>query len=147
MNRQKITLAATAILMLLGACNKTSNSAGTGVTTPASEPAPTAAPAASAKAMKPDRCGRYEVEVELPPRLPCKADTDCAWTAHRPGECIPPLCPGHFKAGTRAWVAAADKLFADVCGERQFKVCIRVKCVFKKPKAAACKEGKCALVF
>ena len=146
-------------LMLNGCTNKASGpSPGTGTAaTPASKPAadsasqPAATPAppktAPAVEMTPDDCGLYTIKRRLPPRFPCKADGDCGWTGKRPGVCYKPLCPGHFRAGTHAWVEAANRLHKDVCTGHEHKACIRVRCVYKKPRKAVCRDGKCELVF
>ena len=94
----------------------------------------------------PDECGGYTVDVALPEQHACKADSDCAVTEHRPGDCIKPLCSGHYRAGTHGWVKAVDELHARVCTGKKYNICIRVKCLLAKPTGARCEAGKCELV-
>jgi hypothetical protein len=129
--------------LLLG-CS--SNSTKPAATEPSAAPAiaPETAPAKSDS--KVDECGKYTVDVDLPEQFACKEDADCAWTGLRPGNCTRPLCPGHYVAGNKAWVEAAEKLHHRICDEAKFGYCIRVKCVNKEPKGAVCTEGRCQLV-
>jgi hypothetical protein len=130
-------ISALAVTFVVAGCSK---SAGPGQETPA--PAQ-----ASPSQATPDECGQYAVDVELPEQHGCKEDGDCRFTEHRPGDCSGPLCPGHYRAGTSAWVDAVKALHERVCTGRKYSACIRVKCVHKKPERAVCKAGKCEIVF
>jgi hypothetical protein len=94
----------------------------------------------------PGKCGNYPVDVKLPPRGPCKIDADCAWTAHRPGTCVVVRCTGHYVAGNRAWVAAANELHRRICTGRRFRACERYRCRRSKPKGVVCNKGRCELL-
>jgi hypothetical protein len=91
-----------------------------------------------------DKCGNYRVGIKLPARFPCRSDSDCAITDKRPGTCNPAVCTRHYWAGTKAWVAAAEKLHARVCAGHRVHWCVRYKCTNKRPQGAVCKAGKCA---
>lgn len=108
---------------------------------------PKASPATPSAKPTPNKCGAYDADVKLPPRLPCKTDADCSWTAHRPGLCTAPLCSHHYLAGTKAWVKAADALYRRVCRGKRYPSCVRVKCLHRKPEGAFCKDNACALRF
>ncbi len=92
-----------------------------------------------------DECGRYQ--VDFADSRPCSADDDCAWTAHRPGTCVEPLCESHYRAGTKNWVKEADALYKRACEGKKWKHCSRVKCIHKEPTGVSCVEGKCTLQF
>ena len=95
----------------------------------------------------PDRCGKYTAITPLPERDGCTRDAECAWTKRRAGNCNPPLCNGHYRAGTKAWVEAVNKLHEQVCAGRTFVACERVRGRHQTPERAVCKGGTCELVF
>jgi hypothetical protein len=93
-----------------------------------------------------DECGRYEFKDKLPSGV-CASDDDCAWTSHRPGTCTDALCKGHYRAGTKAWVKAADEMYERVCSGKKWLPCVRVKCRNSKPVGVSCVDGICVPVF
>jgi hypothetical protein len=99
----------------------------------------------------PDRCGTYVMGPDsLPPVGVCTSDADCAWTPHGPGSCCPPLCAGDFRAGSRAWVEAAESLYGRVCGPKADRWrcdCDEAKCLYRAPVRAECRNGRCEPVF
>ena len=93
-----------------------------------------------------DECGSYRVDVELPQRG-CTADEDCAYTSHRPGSCVDPLCDSHYRAGSIAWVKTVNAMHERICGGVEWRYCERVKCVRRDPVGAACVDGACVVRF
>ena len=93
-----------------------------------------------------DECGNYAVDVQLPSST-CETDSDCAWTARRPGTCVGPVCDSHYRAGAKAWVAAVEEMHQRICGNAKWEHCDRYKCIHREPTGVACREGKCELSF
>lgn len=150
MNRIRGTrrwIAALAAALLLSGCSKSAGPDRKALPVTSDPAAVQQVRPGTPKKAEPDRCGRYTVDVALPGQHGCKEDADCGWTANRPGHCGGPLCSRHYRAGVRAWVAAADRLHARVCSGKKFSTCVRVKCIHRRPDRAVCNDGKCEILF
>lgn len=92
----------------------------------------------------PKKGGRYYIpKGKLPPRLFCKKDADCGASAFKPGDCCPHHCVGDRPhAGTRAWIAAVNRMRKQACAE--FKgSCQKTKCDFFARRCERCIKGRC----